>query len=401
MEINDQVFDSQLLQQKVQAGIEEIKKVVVGQDYMINRLLIGLFTNGHILLEGMPGLAKTLTVNTLANVLDLDFQRIQFTPDLLPSDLVGTMIYNPQSGNFDVKKGPIFSNIVLADEINRSPAKVQAALLECMAEKQVTIGDTTYGLEKPFLVLATQNPIEQEGTYELPEAQVDRFLMKVKVGYPDRASEMEVMKRMSNLSFKPTVNQLISKEDINKIKQEVNSIALEESVERYAYRDRRIILFKLGKIVGFCARVLLGNICWAPAGTRYPDPQLVAPPFGSPAISGHFNIDVGQRFERIETVEGTTNAVNRRIVFQFFLEGAEESIPEDKDTPVIAVHVAFILCVVNPVIGRRNEYPFIPSQFGNVLGMHPVLVKQIERTHSDDNLRGNAEQVHGNIENPA
>ena len=228
-----QTSSTEELQNKISQAITEIKKVVVGQDYMINRLLIGLFTNGHILLEGMPGLAKTLTVNTLANVLTLDFQRIQFTPDLLPSDLIGTMIYNQQKGNFEVKKGPIFSNIVLADEVNRSPAKVQAALLESMAEKQVTIGETTYKLDRPFLVLATQNPIDQEGTYTLPEAQVDRFLMKVKVAYPNRADEMEVMKRMSNLSYKADVKKVFSKEDIFKIKDAINAVHIEESLERY------------------------------------------------------------------------------------------------------------------------------------------------------------------------
>lgn len=221
------------LQSKIKQSIAEIQKVVVGQEYMINRLLIGLFTNGHILLEGMPGLAKTLTINTLSKVLDLGFQRIQFTPDLLPSDLVGTMIYNQQKGEFEVKKGPIFSNIVLADEVNRSPAKVQAALLEAMAEKQVTIGETTFKLAQPFLVLATQNPIDQEGTYALPEAQVDRFLMKVTVGYPDKTAEKEVMRRMANLSFGTSVEQILSIQDITAIRNEVNKVHLEESLEDY------------------------------------------------------------------------------------------------------------------------------------------------------------------------
>src|SRR5689334_17262625 len=172
--------------EKVARVIAEVGKVVVGQEYMVNRLLIGLFTNGHILLEGVPGLAKTLTVSTLARVLHLDFQRIQFTPDLLPADLIGTMIYNQREGKFEVKKGPIFANIILADEINRSPAKVQSALLESMQEKQVTIGETTFKLDRPFLVMATQNPVDQEGTYPLPEAQVDRFMMKVFVDYPTK-----------------------------------------------------------------------------------------------------------------------------------------------------------------------------------------------------------------------
>jgi MoxR-like ATPase len=169
--------------EKIRQVFGEVAKVVVGQEYMVNRLLIGLFTNGHVLLEGVPGLAKTLTVSTLAQVLHLDFARIQFTPDLLPADLVGTMIYNQREGTFEVKKGPIFANIILADEINRSPAKVQSALLEAMQEKQVTIGETTFKLDRPFLVLATQNPVENEGTYPLPEAQIDRFMMKVSVDY--------------------------------------------------------------------------------------------------------------------------------------------------------------------------------------------------------------------------
>lgn len=219
--------------EKIEQSLEEIQKVVVGQDYMVNRLMIGLFTQGHILLEGVPGLAKTLTINTLAEVLDLDFNRIQFTPDLLPSDLVGTMIYNQQKGDFEVKKGAVFSNIVLADEVNRSPAKVQAALLEAMAEKQVTIGDTTYKLDKPFLVLATQNPVDQEGTYPLPEAQVDRFMMKVYVDYPDKASELEIMRRMSNLGFKAEVQKILSKEDIFNIREEINAVQVSEAIENY------------------------------------------------------------------------------------------------------------------------------------------------------------------------
>jgi len=174
---------------KINQVYSEVAKVVVGQEYMVNRLLIGLFTNGHVLLEGVPGLAKTLTISTVAKVLHLEFQRIQFTPDLLPSDLVGTMIYNQKEGKFEVKKGPIFANIILADEINRSPAKVQSALLEAMQEKTVTIGETTFTLDKPFLVLATQNPVENEGTYPLPEAQVDRFMMKVFVDYPTKDQE--------------------------------------------------------------------------------------------------------------------------------------------------------------------------------------------------------------------
>ncbi|MDQ3392860.1 MAG: MoxR family ATPase [Bacteroidota bacterium] len=220
-------------QEKIKKVFNEVGRTVVGQQYMINRLLIGLFTQGHILLEGVPGLAKTLTVNTLAKALDLDFQRIQFTPDLLPSDLIGTMIYNQQLSEFQVKQGPIFSNIILADEVNRSPAKVQAALLEAMQEKQVTIGETTFKLDRPFLVLATQNPVDQEGTYPLPEAQMDRFMMKVYVNYPSKDSELEVMRRMSNLSFNAAVSPVLTKNDIFAIRDEINNIKISESLEKY------------------------------------------------------------------------------------------------------------------------------------------------------------------------
>lgn len=218
---------------KIKQVLQEVGKVVVGQEYMVNRLLIGLFTNGHVLLEGVPGLAKTLTISTLAKVLHLDFSRIQFTPDLLPADLVGTMIYNQREGKFEVKKGPIFANIILADEINRSPAKVQSALLEAMQEKQVTIGETTFNLDKPFLVLATQNPVDQEGTYSLPEAQVDRFMMKVSVDYPTKDQELEVMRRIANMQFNFTVNPVLTKEDIFSIREQVNKVKMSESLERY------------------------------------------------------------------------------------------------------------------------------------------------------------------------
>lgn len=225
------------LQQEHRTKIAEVRsevaKVVVGQEYLVNRLLAGLFTNGHILLEGVPGLAKTLTISTLAQVLHLDFQRIQFTPDLLPADLIGTMIYNQKEGKFEVKKGPIFANIILADEINRSPAKVQSALLEAMQEKQVTIGETTFTLDRPFLVLATQNPVDQEGTYPLPEAQVDRFMMKVFVDYPTKNEELEIMRRISNMKFDFQVNTVLTKEDIFSIRDEVNKVKISESLERY------------------------------------------------------------------------------------------------------------------------------------------------------------------------
>ncbi len=220
-------------QEKISQVVSEVSKVVVGQEYMITRLLTGLFTQGHILLEGVPGIAKTLTVNTLADVLHLDFQRIQFTPDLLPADLVGTMIYNQQKAEFEVKKGPIFANLILADEINRSPAKVQSALLEAMQEKTVSIGEATYKLDRPFLVMATQNPIDQEGTYPLPEAQVDRFMLKVHVGYLDKENEMKVMRRIADLSFSPQPQTVLTKEDIFSIRNEINQVTVSESIEKY------------------------------------------------------------------------------------------------------------------------------------------------------------------------
>ncbi len=233
MEITTDNTTRKAHQEKIQQVFHEVGKVVVGQQYMVNRLLIGLFTNGHILLEGVPGLAKTLTVNTLAKVLHLDFKRIQFTPDLLPADLIGTMIYNQQRSDFEVKKGPIFANLILADEVNRSPAKVQSALLESMQEKQVTIGETTYPLDRPFLVLATQNPVDQEGTYPLPEAQVDRFMLKVHVDYPSKENELEVMRRMANMSFSSAVESVLTKEDIFAIRDEINAVAISDSLEKY------------------------------------------------------------------------------------------------------------------------------------------------------------------------
>jgi len=235
MEIDEISYQERIRehQLKIKQVFAEVGKVIVGQQYMVNRLLIGLFTNGHILLEGVPGLAKTLTINTLSRVLHLDFQRIQFTPDLLPSDLIGTMIYNQNSSKFEVKKGPIFANLILADEVNRSPAKVQSALLEAMQEKQVTIGETTFKLDLPFLVLATQNPVEQEGTYPLPEAQVDRFMMKVFVNYLTKTDELEVMRRMANLTFANEVNTVLTKQDIFAIRNEINQVQISETLERY------------------------------------------------------------------------------------------------------------------------------------------------------------------------
>jgi MoxR-like ATPase len=241
--------------EKIRQVYSEVGKVVVGQEYMVNRLMIGLFTNGHILLEGVPGLAKTLTVSTLAQVLHLDFQRIQFTPDLLPADLVGTMIYNQKEGKFEVKKGPIFANIILADEINRSPAKVQSALLEAMQEKQVTIGENTFKLDRPFLVMATQNPVDQEGTYPLPEAQVDRFMMKVFVDYPTKDQEIEIMRRISNMQFDYSVGTVLSKENIFAIRDQINKVKISESLERYiielVYATRRPMDYNLKELAQY------------------------------------------------------------------------------------------------------------------------------------------------------
>lgn len=211
---------------------QEIAKVVVGQEKMIEGLLAGLLCRGHILLEGVPGLAKTTTVNALAKTLGLDFKRVQFTPDLLPSDIIGTEIYDPSNNTFKIKKGPVFTNLLLADEINRAPAKVQSALLEVMQERQVTIGDESFKLDLPFLTLATQNPVEQEGAYELPEAQLDRFMMKVVVGYNTRQEELEIARRVANNSF-AQVRQVASEEELNKLRDESMKVHLDEEIEKY------------------------------------------------------------------------------------------------------------------------------------------------------------------------
>ena len=210
----------------------EIRKVIVGQDYLIDRLLVGLLTRGHLLIEGVPGLAKTLAVKTLASTLHIDFQRIQFTPDLLPADLVGTLIYDQKSGEFKPRKGPIFNHIVLADEINRAPAKVQSALLECMEERQVTLGDVTYKLDDPFMVLATQNPIEQEGTYPLAEAQVDRFMMKLKLTYPTRADEIEILDRML-VESTIAVETLLNRERLLELRRAADDVMLDTKMRAY------------------------------------------------------------------------------------------------------------------------------------------------------------------------
>ena len=212
--------------------LAEMGKVIVGQKYLVERLLIGLLANGHILIEGVPGLAKTLSIKTLSDAIQTKFQRIQFTPDLLPADLIGTMIYNPQSGSFTTKKGPLFTNLILADEINRAPAKVQSALLEAMQERQGTIGENSFKLEEPFLVMATQNPIEQEGTYPLPEAQVDRFMLKLSIGYPNKKEELEIIDRNAEVGF-PEVKKIISPNDILKAREVVGQIYVDEKIKDY------------------------------------------------------------------------------------------------------------------------------------------------------------------------
>ena len=211
----------------------EIGKVIVGQQYLVERLVIGLLANGHVLLEGVPGLAKTLAVKSLANCISAKFARLQFTPDMLPADVIGTQIYNPQSGGFSTRQGPIFANLILADEINRAPAKVQSALLEAMQEKQVTIGEQTFKLEEPFLVLATQNPIEQEGTYPLPEAQVDRFMLKLKIGYPSRDEERKILELMAKTSGTPVTHAVVDPKDILKAREVIDDIYIDDKVKDY------------------------------------------------------------------------------------------------------------------------------------------------------------------------
>jgi len=211
----------------------ELGKVIIGQTYLTERLVIGMLANGHVLLEGVPGLAKTLAVKSLANCINVKFSRLQFTPDMLPADVIGTQIYSPQTGGFSTRKGPIFANLVLADEINRAPAKVQSALLEAMQEKQVTIGDQTFKLEEPFLVLATQNPIEQEGTYPLPEAQVDRFMLKLKIGYPSRGEERQILDLMARTSGTPATSAVVEPRQILKAREVINDIYMDDKVKEY------------------------------------------------------------------------------------------------------------------------------------------------------------------------
>ncbi len=217
----------------LEAFYHEAQRVLVGQRRLLDRMLIGLLTDGHILLEGVPGLAKTLAVRTLAQTLQLKFQRIQFTPDLLPADVIGTQVYHPRSGDFTVKQGPIFANVLLADEINRAPAKVQSALLEAMAERQVTIGETTFALPRPFFVLATQNPIEQEGTYPLPEAQVDRFMLKLLLDYPSKAEEKAILDRMGGLGTEPTARAVLTPEVLFQLRQQIDAVHVDDRIKGY------------------------------------------------------------------------------------------------------------------------------------------------------------------------
>jgi len=217
----------------VQDLTSEIEKVIVGQKYLIDRLLVGLLSNGHILVEGVPGLAKTMSIRTLSQAIETRFQRLQFTPDLLPADLIGTLVYNPKEGTFDTKKGPIFANVILADEINRAPAKVQSALLEAMQERQVTIGENTFKLDDPFLVMATQNPIEQEGTYPLPEAQTDRFMLKINITYPNIDEEHKILKRMGFTDKRIDVKPVVSAKDIIRVRKIVDEIYIDGKIEKY------------------------------------------------------------------------------------------------------------------------------------------------------------------------
>lgn len=227
--LNERIYaESQVIERL----LAETSKVIIGQEYMIERLLMGLLTKGHVLLEGLPGLAKTLAINTLSKAIDAEFKRIQFTPDLLPADILGTMIYNPANNSFSVRKGPIFANFILADEINRAPAKVQSALLEAMQERQVTIGEKTYKLQEPFLVLATQNPIEQEGTYPLPEAQTDRFMLKAKIGYPKKSEERQIIRLNMSGEFSQ-VQKVASIEDILRARKTVRDVYMDDRIEQY------------------------------------------------------------------------------------------------------------------------------------------------------------------------
>jgi MoxR-like ATPase len=247
--INKKVAQESGFVQRLFTGIEE---VIVGQRYLLERLLIGIMANGHILVESVPGLAKTLSISTLARLINAKFHRLQFTPDLLPSDIIGTLMYNPKDGEFVTKKGPIFANVILADEINRAPAKVQSALLEAMQERQVTIGEESFKLDEPFLVLATQNPIEQEGTYNLPEAQIDRFMLKINITYPEKSEELKILQRMAETDKKILVNPVIQPDEIIRARSVVDEVYLDEKLQRYiidiVYATRRPVDYNLKDI---------------------------------------------------------------------------------------------------------------------------------------------------------
>jgi len=302
--------------------LDEVGRVIVGQKAMVERLLIGLLSDGHVLMEGVPGLAKTLTIRTLADAIRTSFQRIQFTPDLLPADLIGTLIYDPRKTEFETRKGPIFSNVILADEINRSPAKVQSALLEAMQERTVTIGENTFPLPSPFLVLATQNPIEQEGTYPLPEAQVDRFMLKLSVGYPDRDEEMEIMRRMS-AGPEPKAEPVVTPDEILAAREAVETIYMDGKVERYivdlvfATREpKECGLEELEPLISFGgsprATICLARTARAHAflPIRYPDQEHF------PAKAWHFDCEA-------VFVDGGLQAARRLVEPWIELEAAE------------------------------------------------------------------------------
>ena len=267
----------------------EIGNVIVGQSYLIDRLIVGLLANGHVLIEGVPGLAKTLSIRTLASVTDADFKRIQFTPDLLPADIIGTLIYNPKESSFETRKGPIFSNLILADEINRAPAKVQSALLEAMQEGQVTLGEETFSLPKPFLVLATENPIDQEGTYPLPEAQVDRFMLKLKVEYPNKAEERQILDRMSSTAPSLEVDKVTTLDAIRQTRKYVNEVHVDTKIRDYivnlvaATRSPEDYGMKIGQFIQFGAspratiNLTLAAKAWAiMEGRSYVIPQDIS-----------------------------------------------------------------------------------------------------------------------------
>ena len=317
-DIKELTLKIEKLSEKINILTDEISKTIVGQKEVINKLLIGLFTGGHILLEGVPGLAKTLAVKTLSQTINAEFKRIQFTPDLLPADLIGTLIYNQKEGEFTTKKGPIFSNIILADEINRAPSKVQSALLECMQEHQVTIGNDTYKLEEPFMVFATENPIEQEGTYPLPEAQVDRFMLKVKIDYPSIEEEKLIIRRVIE-EEQPTINTIIQKKNIAEIKDLVSQVYIDEQIITYI--------------------VDLVNATRQPA--KYDlDPDLIsygASPRASIylALASKANAFIrGKGFVTPEDVRAVSDDVLRHRVILSYEAEAEEKTPEEIITRV-------------------------------------------------------------------